>query len=260
MALGRAQHAEHGTREAGDDRTVERCDSATTLVSLGDAQHAASSSREAGDDVVDVGAPNGGAVVVPATVHRALPTAEGSDACAVDMRTNAHAGFGERAGNEGQDTAVPHRASFDRVVAPTANAGGGAITAAACVDIGEDRPPTVETAAWHFPVAHGVAKATPHRPQQPATKGSSGTQFLSDRLSQPHAQDWRQYNRRVHPGGPCDESAAATERHTPVPFHPRGEPPLQQLATGGAHLGVTTHSGRSTPMTRSLQPSPMTLR
>ena len=228
---------------------------------MGSAAHATAGDHVVGDDVVQAtGESLGGGGHVGAAAHRTLATAAGTDVCAADERRNAGTGAlsAPRPADAGHDAAAPRRASTDHVAAPTPHAGGSVVTGARSVDIGEDRPPVASCAMWHFSTAGGGAGggAERFRPQAPPTKALAGTTFLGDRLAQPHAAFSRGRDERVPPsscgGGP--------ERLTPVPHDRRAEPPMQQLATGGAHIGKTSTSGRSTPLTRTVAPSPVALR
>lgn len=246
--------AQRDSRE--DDERNDRPEVATALAELGASRHAAVGDHIVPEDVVDARDTKGGGTHVAAPAQHAAHTAGGTDASSVVADANAHAGVGDTPKHTLHDAMAPKRAATDYRAAPTPNAGGGAVEAAACVDIGEDRPPVAPCAMWYFSGGQG-AGASRHRSAAPDAKGRSGTCFLNDRLSQPHASDWRKYDARTTPT-PCDDSR---ERLTPVPHERRSEPPLRQLATGGAHIGiVTSKAGRSTPLHWPTQASPMALR
>lgn len=217
----RRAEARLAQREGGDDGAVDRQAAATALVALGQSQHA-------------------------------LAAAGGTDVRVVAAEGGAHSVVGQRLTDGVHDAAAPKRADTDHLAALTPHAGGGAVVAASCVDIGEDRVPVAPCAMWHFSVAQGDG-ASRHRPAQPETSAIAGTCFLNDRLAQPNASDWRLYDKRTAPAG-CD---SGYERLTPVPHERRGEPPLQQMSDAGRS---TQLSGRTTPLTRPAAPSPMALR
>lgn len=233
QAAGRRVEADGAQRPGGTDvEATKRQEAATTLMHLGRAQHG-------------------------------LHTAEATDAHAVASHGNVHHGGGleaPMAAAGAHDTVVPKRALTDGCDVPMPHAGGGAVIGGTVVDIGEDRPPVASSAMWHFTVGYGEG-AGRHRAQAPEAKGLSGTCFLGDRLAQPHdTTDWRRYEQRSHPTeSEADGGCPVQDRLTPVPrAMKQGEPPLQQLATGGAHMTRSRTSGRSTP--RTMAPSPMALR
>ena len=220
--VGHAVGPRGGEREGADDHQVERERVTNSLSALGG--------------------------IADANRDRLVP----DDVAHASVRAHASVAFPAHSAERGVGDALdPHRASTEGAAEGPRIAGGGGVFADASVAIGSDRPPVDPSATWYFSSGGGMQRGDAAR-TMPHTTAKSGTHLGPDRLAQPHAADWRKQEARVvakvRPGGAPVVAVG----------HLRGgQPPLQQYASGGAHLA---RSGRSTPLHGMPKPSPVALR